>query len=215
MKRIRFLAGLTLVALFGPTAFAIPISYDEAANGDLEASPPAIFGFEAGRNRVSGQVVTVFQNGVLALFDSDFFNFTIGDGLALSNVVFQYEATLLDGTTLFQFQTHTQFFRTTPPLSLDTVQVTLYNAAIQPQLRDRNVLDAFLPIAGPTSTGRYRVVTNGLTRLNGTTSTIGAIVDYTWTFDVRKVQVPEPPTLYVLMAGLLALLWVGRRPRRS
>ncbi|MBN2269098.1 MAG: PEP-CTERM sorting domain-containing protein [Sedimentisphaerales bacterium] len=83
MKISIVLAVLLVIGSFGMGAGAVPISYDEAIDGDLDIDDP-LFQFDIGVNRFSGSMS-------VSPADWDSINFSIPDGMELAGITASIE----------------------------------------------------------------------------------------------------------------------------
>lgn len=179
--------------LFAATAGASPLSYDEAVDGDLNGQ---VLQFDLGVNTIAGSI----SYHLTAPTDFDLFRFVIPDGAELTAWTVKTEPVAGVGRDLGRQLNLVVFngpFLGFDAFPLDFSEVTL---------------DLFLHVL-PLGPGTYVV---------GDFTTGGAIGgpgddqdnhvwNYTFSFTVSAVAVPEPASIALLGAGLAGLAFVRRR----
>jgi hypothetical protein len=200
---IRLGLAVVIVLATSPVA-AAPIVFDEAVSGDLsDAMPsPTVLAFDAGVNSVRGSL----YSGVVAP-DFDSFAFSIPAGLSLTAITYTFALEPKAGETVAAAVWAFDVGNTGLPAELGATQVDFFGPSPQ------SLFSSALPQDGGLY-GFYNVS-------HSSTPGLGWTSTYQIDFMVRETStgVPEPASLALLAAGLIALgsarhFCVSRSPSR-
>lgn len=188
MKKIIFLAALLC---FAASTYAMPISYDEIASGDLDGSQTLTLG--VGSNTVTGTLT--FSNNSSFPTDVDDFNFVVDLGDTLTAISMDIALLNIGSGSFFiagwglNIGSSTLF----EDVLIPSTGVSLFSAAV------------------PLSSGTYAMINTGLT---GSVS-LGEFRIAAYTISLNVTSVPEPGTLSLLALGLAGIAYrLHRKPTR-
>lgn len=199
MKQIRQL-GLTKIRLFRSLlaaisalmitghAYAIPISYDESVNGDLNGSQNLALG--VGLNTVMGTIT--FSNNIFIATDFDIFDFSVAVGSSLTTITIDI-ALLPVGSGVFSSSGwRLNEWEYSEGVAIPSTGLSLFTAALPLSSGNFNIANYSLAGSLPADTG-WRTAA------------------YTMSLDVTAV--PEPSILALMSVGLIGLIGVARRKK--
>jgi len=206
--KVALVSAIALSTIALVTALAVqatPFSYSEPVFGDLPGIPPSAFALDVGSNTIEG--TTHFApNFVDHHFDADVdsFAFVVSGGISLSSISLAFATTTDNASqaiTNLELCTGISFCAIDSPLLGPPQTVDLLGSS--PVNVD---FGGVLPLAS----GTYTLFTHGLGIAPiDTTKPESLSVNYTWTLNV----VPEPGSLSLLVAGVLALGFAVRSRR--
>jgi hypothetical protein len=192
----RVVLALAVWLFLCPTAWAAPLTYDEAVSGDLSSATPSptVLAFGIGVNSVLGSL----YSGVQAS-DFDAFAFTIPAGGTLTAISYAFTLDPKEGETVAGASWGFDAGNTGLPAELGVVAIDLFGPS------PLALFDGPLP-QGPGLYGFYNFA-------HESTPGLGWTSPYRIDFVVREqaTGVSAPPALLLLAAGLAGLARARRR----
>ena len=207
-RLILSIAAAACVAAFTPaSAWAVPISFDEAVSGDLPDSNPAEFSLGVGENTFAGTASFVADRrvGFVTDFDNFFFNLAPGQRLVDARIeVTEIANSSAPGVSRFDIFLGLNI----PPLGLELTRsprIDLTTAAVP---TTASIPGSTLPL-GP----RRLLSTIGVNFSSGTPGPVNFSFDYRISLSVAATSIPEPSAVLLFGLGLAGLGFAMRRRR--
>jgi hypothetical protein len=191
-------------------ALALPLSYSEAASGDLTFPSPA-FTLDAGSNTISGTTHFSVNEPGRPRLDTDFdsFAFIVPTGLQVAGISLSFVTTAVN---VSRANLELRLCRDSSTCGLDPMELLGVDEAdllgVSPHSVD-------FGLRFPLLAGTYSLVTSGIGIGIADVGIPQAawFADYAWTLAVRSVR--EPSVLWLFALGLAGLLTIRRGARTA
>jgi hypothetical protein len=197
--KLTALVAITL-AVFGLTAQAAPVSYDEWSDGDLSDAPGAALALSAGDNRISGTTHFAVNDGPMHFDrDIDSFAFTVAAGQQLTGIRLSFKTTSFNAARASAEFTLCASAARCPFGSAETLGREAADFLASGSL----VFD--FGATWPLGPGSYSINQGavGISVISPSVPTESWSADYVWTLTVT--QVPEPGSLALVALALMSL----------